>query len=107
MDCKVTRIPYRQTNSFTKIMLDTIDQSNYLKSFYSHAPSLQGIKHSIEARKLFPTNRSLLVDVLKKQYATADTSKKVKENIELLLSKNTFTVTTAHQNNIFTGPLYF
>ncbi len=31
----------------------------------------------------------------------------VQKNIEALLSPGTFTVTTAHQNNIFTGPLYF
>jgi len=31
----------------------------------------------------------------------------VKKNIEALLSEDTFTITTAHQNNLFTGPLYF
>ena len=31
----------------------------------------------------------------------------VNDNINLLLKENTFTVTTAHQPNIFTGPLYF
>ncbi len=33
--------------------------------------------------------------------------KRLKNNIEALASENTFTFTTAHQNNIFTGPLYF
>ncbi|HBS12012.1 MAG TPA: bacillithiol biosynthesis cysteine-adding enzyme BshC, partial [Flavobacteriaceae bacterium] len=28
-------------------------------------------------------------------------------NIQSLLSKNTFTITTGHQLNLFTGPLYF
>ncbi|MBK8141934.1 MAG: bacillithiol biosynthesis BshC [Chitinophagaceae bacterium] len=31
----------------------------------------------------------------------------MKINIDSLLSADTFTITTAHQNNIFTGPLYF
>lgn len=31
----------------------------------------------------------------------------VQENIEALLQENTFTVCTAHQPNLFTGPLYF
>jgi bacillithiol biosynthesis cysteine-adding enzyme BshC len=31
----------------------------------------------------------------------------VNDNVNLLLKENTFTVTTAHQPNIFTGPLYF
>ena len=34
-------------------------------------------------------------------------SEKTKNNIDALTSANTFTFTTAHQNNIFTGPLYF
>ena len=42
-----------------------------------------------------------------KQYEGINTTITVKENISSLLSSNTFTVTTAHQNNIFTGPLYF
>ena len=33
--------------------------------------------------------------------------KLVNDNLNLLLKENTFTVTTAHQPNIFTGPLYF
>jgi bacillithiol biosynthesis cysteine-adding enzyme BshC len=31
----------------------------------------------------------------------------LQKNLELLLEENTFTITTAHQPNIFTGPLYF
>ena len=32
---------------------------------------------------------------------------KLQQNIDALLSADTFTVTTAHQPNILTGPLYF
>ena len=44
---------------------------------------------------------------MKEQYAGIRVSEKVKQHIELLADENTFTVTTAHQPNIFTGPLYF
>ncbi len=107
MDCKANRIPYRQTGAFSRIALDYIDQAAALKKFYSHPPSLAGIEQAILARKNFPTNRKVLVTVLKNQYGAVDTSDAVKKNIELLLNENTFTVTTAHQNNIFSGPLYF
>lgn len=107
MDCKSTRIPYRQTGSFSAIALDYIDQAEALKPFYAYPPTLQGIRKSIEARKQYPTNRALLVQQLQEQYAGVESSRKVKNNIELLLSPETFTITTAHQNNIFTGPLYF
>ena len=107
MDCIATRLPYRQTNAFSKIVLDYIDQSPALKPFYAHHPSIQGIQKAIEARKKFKTDRDVLVQELQKQYAGVTTTDKVKKNIESLLSNETFTVTTAHQNNIFTGPLYF
>lgn len=107
MDCTSTRLPYRQTGAFTKIALDYIDQAAALKPFFTHPPSMQGLQKAIEARKKFPTNREILVQELKKQYEGVETTDRVKENIESLLSANTFSVTTAHQNNIFTGPLYF
>lgn len=107
MDCTYTRLPYRQTNAFSKIALDYIDQAAALKSFFTHPPTLQGIQKAVEARKKFKTDRKTLVNELKKQYDGIEKTGKVKKNIEALLSEDTFTVTTAHQNNLFTGPLYF
>jgi bacillithiol biosynthesis cysteine-adding enzyme BshC len=107
MDCTATRLPYRQTNSFSKTVLDYLDHTEELKPFYAQAPTVQGIQKAIDTRKQFVTNREVLVQELKKQYEAVAIKGKVKENIELLLSKDTFTITTAHQNNIFTGPLYF
>lgn len=107
MNFTATRLPYRQTNAFSRITLDYIDQSEELKSFFAHPPSLQGIQKAIEARKQFNTDRKILVQELTKQYEGVETSDKVKQNIKALLSADTFTVTTAHQNNLFTGPLYF
>ncbi len=107
MNCKATRLPYRQTNAFSTIALDYIDQAAALKSFYAQPPTLQGIKKAIESRKQFTTDRVTLVQELNKQYEGIKISDKTKENIGSLLSENTFTITTAHQNNIFTGPLYF
>jgi hypothetical protein len=105
MDCIATRLPYRQTNSFSKTVLDYLDHKEELKPFYAQAPTVQGIQKAIEARQQFATNREVLVQELKKQYEAVAVSDKVKENINLLLSKDTFTITTAHQNNIFTGQL--
>lgn len=107
MNWIATRLPYRQTNAFTRITLDYIDQAEALKSFYLHASSPQGMQKAINERKNSNTDRQTLVQQLKQQYQEISTSEKVKQNIESLLSTDTFTITTAHQNNIFTGPLYF
>ncbi len=61
MDCNATRLPYRQTNSFSKTVLDYLDHTEDLKPFYAHPPTVQGIQKAIDARKQFNTNRELLV----------------------------------------------
>src|SRR5204862_587528 len=84
-----------------------LDHSESLKAFYAHPPSLQGIQKEIRNRQSFSTNRKVLVEELKNQYAGVNATNEVQKNIEALLSENTYTITTAHQPNIFTGPLYF
>jgi bacillithiol biosynthesis cysteine-adding enzyme BshC len=99
-------ISYQETHSFSQIILDYIGQKETLKSFYQYTPDLEGFANAIEQRKV-TTNRTLLVEVLKQQYAALDTTPEVNANIELLADAKTFTITTGHQLNIFTGPLYF
>lgn len=107
MNFKATRIPYRQTGAFSRIVVDYIDQAEALKPFYAFPPSIQGIRKAIGARKQFPGHRDVLVRELKKQYEGLALHPKLAANIDSLTAADTFTVTTAHQNNIFTGPLYF
>jgi len=49
----------------------------------------------------------MLGEVLEEQYEKLDAHEEVKKSIAALGENNTFTVTTGHQLNIFTGPLYF
>lgn len=107
MECSSEFIDYTQTGYFSKMITDYIAADEKLQSFYKHPASIDGIKSAIDERKQFITDRSLLVSGLQKQYSGTEISIPVKNNIEALLSENTFTVCTAHQPNIFTGPLYF
>lgn len=107
MNFSSQNIPYQSTGFFSKLVVDYISQSEKLQPFYSFAPTIDGIKNAIEQRKNYPTNRKALVDILKKQYTAVATTGTVKANIDALLLDNTFTITTAHQPNIFTGHLYF
>jgi uncharacterized protein YllA (UPF0747 family) len=102
-----TRLPYRQTGAFTRIALDYIDHADTLKPFFNHPPTIQGIRRAVDERQSFPTDRTKLVRHLKEQYSTVDAVDAVNRNIDSLLSNDTFTITTAHQNNIFSGPLFF
>ena len=107
MDQTANYLPYESTGYFTKIVSDYLAQSPLLKPFYQHSPTIEGIADSIKARQAFQTPRSLLVDVLNEQYTGIPQTDKLKVNIQSLADSGTFTITTAHQPNIFTGPLYF
>lgn len=100
-------VEYRQTGFFSKIVLDYLKGDDKLVPFYEHPVSIEGIKAAINARKKYATNRNILAVELNKQYHNVTVSDKLQANIDALLDENTFTVTTAHQPNIFTGHLYF
>ena len=53
------------------------------------------------------TDRDLLVDELEEQYGALTTSVAVPDTLQHLRSRNTFTVITAHQPVLFTGPFYY
>src|SRR5436190_18915803 len=103
MDWISTKTAYSETGFFSKIVLDYLEGEKQLQPFYQHPVSIDGIKAAMADRKGYPTNRKLLVEELQKHYGTVDAHEKVKANVESLLSQDTFTVTTAHQPNIFTG----
>ena len=101
------QIPYAQTKAFSSIVTDYVTHAPALMPYYVHQPNLQGIKDAIASRKTVETNRTVLVNQLKKQYGGLVLTPSLEANIESLLYENTFTITTAHQPNIFTGHLYF
>jgi bacillithiol biosynthesis cysteine-adding enzyme BshC len=107
MNATSTAIAYEDTGYFSSLILDYLRGKKALQSFYAHPVSIGGIKASIEKRKIFPTNRKLLTDVLQKHYTNENATTRQLQNIKLLANNNCFTITTAHQPNIFTGHLYF
>ena len=102
-----SNIPYSDTNSFSKLVLDYLSGDEKLKPFYGLFPSIDSFKTAIDLKSKENINRELLVKVLEEQYLDIDASELVKSNIKSLLNTNTFTVTTGHQLCLFTGPLYF
>lgn len=107
MNSTSSLIAYKETGFFSKMILDYLDGIEQLTPFYAHPVSVDGIKAAVACRRNYPTNRQLLVQTLHKHYAGQNPTAGQLSNIELLLNENTFTVTTAHQPNIFTGHLYF
>ena len=105
---QLDKIALADTHAFSPFFLDYIEQKESLKPYYNRYPSLENFADQIAEKSLFPAeNREVIVTTLQNQYDGFQLSPRVSENILLLKNKKTFTVTTGHQLNIFTGPLYF
>ena len=105
---KIHHIPYKETGYFSNLITDYLDKNDQLTSFYGNFPDLNGFKNQIELKKSFSIQkRKTVVKALNNQYNTTKISDATKLNIKSLENEKTFTITTGHQLNIFTGPLYF
>ena len=102
-------IRFHNTGYFSKLMCDYLDGNQELEVFYNRYPKLENFKSQVEEKRASfnSTSRITLASALSKQYKNIDTSELTLQNIESLKSENTFTITTGHQLNLFTGPLYF
>lgn len=107
----IESISFKKTNYFTSLICDYLDEKPEFQTFYNRFPKLENFKAQIEEKQhsefVSELQRSTLVSVLKKQYQNIETSEETFKNIESLNSNRTFTITTGHQLNLFTGPLYF
>jgi len=104
---RVEKLALDKTGSFSRIFLDYLTSEPALAHTHSFEPSIAGFEKALSYRKLSPEYRNTLVKVLQEQYTNLELPKSVEQNIQLLKEQNTYTVTTGHQLNIFTGPLFF
>ncbi|TJY36319.1 bacillithiol biosynthesis cysteine-adding enzyme BshC [Pontimicrobium aquaticum] len=102
-------ISFNDTNYFSSLVCDYLEECQELQPFYNRFPKLENFKNQIEEKEVSynQTSRNMLVLVLKEQYKTVNSSRQTLDNIALLEDSKTFTITTGHQLNLFTGPLYF
>lgn len=107
MEQPVSNIPYSKTGYFNQLVIDFLAEHPHLRPFYKYSPVKPDFEAAIQNKKAFPQHRNELVNALKGQYEGLQINAAVQQNIDNLLDLNTFTVTTAHQPNIFTGYLYF
>ena len=98
---KKETISFKETGYFSKKFLDFIDNESL-----SYYPNEKNILNVIKNFNFSKVNRELLSKELEFQYKSLVTSSIVNDNIKSIMSDNTFTVTTGHQLNIFTGPMY-
>ncbi len=110
-DCKTNlfTLPFQDTGYFSKIICDYLDNKETLRPFYHNRPDLEGLHAQLLEKKasFSSKTRVVLVEALRRQYQNLTLSTESKNHLDQLSEENTFTITTGHQLNLFTGPLYF
>jgi bacillithiol biosynthesis cysteine-adding enzyme BshC len=100
-------VDLKKTGQFSNFFLDYLEGKEPLRPFYSHLPNLESFDAAIKAKQFSADKRQILVEVLESQYAGIPLSPVAAQQLDALRDEKTFTVTTGHQLNLFTGPLYF
>lgn len=105
------KLTYPDAQYFSTLMEDYLAQKDEFKKLYHRFPNLENFKAQIEEKQIefnLDTNkRTILTDSLLKQYQGLKNTEASIKNINRLKKSETFTITTGHQLNLFTGPLYF
>jgi len=104
---KVEKIPVVELELLSKLMRDYIDEKPEINFLYKYKKNIESFKEIIKDKSEQKLDREILFNELNKQYFDIENKEKVTANIALLKDKKTFTITTAHQLCLFTGPLYF
>jgi len=104
---RVERIPYQQTNFFSKFILDYLSGDESLTPFYHRAPKLSSFKAQILEKQKQPVNRKVLVEELSQQYSLINTTDSVTRNIQSLLQENTFTVARSSVVFVYRAHLFY
>ena len=102
-------IKFQETGYFSKIICDYLDQDANAAPFYGQFPDIDGFRNQIAHKQtsFSSEGRKILRQSLIEQSKNLELSELSSLHIDLLEKQNTFTVTTGHQLNLFTGPLYF
>ena len=99
---KKETISFNDTGNFSKKFLSFINKD----SKEEHFPDEKNIIKAIDKVDFSNSKRRTLHSEITSQYNSIEISNKLSENIDSILSDNTFTITTGHQLNVCTGPLY-
>jgi bacillithiol biosynthesis cysteine-adding enzyme BshC len=102
-------LSFADTGYFSSFICKYLEEDNAISPYYNRFPKIENFRAQIEEKKanFHDEHRMVLQTVLNEQYQQITSTNLTKENIASVTDSNTFTITTGHQLNLFTGPLYF
>jgi bacillithiol synthase len=104
---KISAIPFSDTGYFSKLITDYTSRAEAVKTFSRRFADTDAISDLLQVQYPLKIDRNILSDSILHQYDGIEVPEQVETNIRQLRNENTFCVVTAHQLNLFGGPLYF
>ncbi|MDF2934339.1 MAG: bshC [Chryseobacterium sp.] len=103
----VNKIAFTNIESIPQLVKDFLNQE--IEGFEKNTFSFDNFSQQIHQKQNSFDNsqREIVLKTFTEQLSYLKLSSKQKENIESLKSPNTFTITTGHQLNLFSGPVFF
>ncbi|MDQ1098552.1 MULTISPECIES: bacillithiol biosynthesis cysteine-adding enzyme BshC [Chryseobacterium] len=103
----IDTISFLDIESIPQLIKDFLNQD--VKGFEDNIFTLNAIKMQIHKKQesFTPEQRAVLYQALKQQLSGMQLSSEQEENLDHLKLANTFTITTGHQLNLFSGPVFF
>ena len=104
---KIATIPFLNIESIPVLIKDFLGKN--IPGFEASVFGEENIERQFEAKKnsYSSNSRQILFEVLKEQHSVSHLSEKQNFNLSSMGDENTFTVTTGHQLNLFSGPAFF
>lgn len=103
----VQKIPFEEVPQLSPKDVAYATKDEKLQPFFKYEATLDAFARVIKDKEQDADDRNTLANTLEAQYKGLETTEAVRANIQHLRQLNTFTVTTAHQPALFTGPLYY
>lgn len=103
----INKISFQDIANIPQLVKDFLNHN--IEGFEENTFSLQNFKNKIKEKQASfnSRQREILALALEQQFSSLTISSKQKQNMEDLKLENTFTITTGHQLNLFSGPVFF
>lgn len=103
----IQSISFRSTGAFSALANDYLDTPEKFAAWLPLPFNRAGVEKAIQQRQSFSAaQRQVLVKALERQYAGLPNLRLDLDQLQRLGNEGVFTITTAHQPNLFTGPAY-
>lgn len=103
----ISRIPFPEVPQFSEKDVAYATAAINLRPFFKYPVALEAFADVMRDKAADNTDRQLLVTELLAQYEGMKAADTARAQVQRMLDNNVFTVITAHQPSLFTGPLYF